>query len=327
MSRFFGLVFAACVLAIGTSASAQATNPDWPKSLTISTASPGGVIYVYGELIAQMLTQKLGVSVNPMPTQGSVHNIKLVEDGSMPLGIITAGVGLQAWNGSGDWTKGQKFRQMRALFPAYDQPFQFVALRRSGLSRLIDLDGKRVSAGPRAGPSGVYTAEILKAVGVSAQLTYGSFKTSAAGMLAGDYAAFAGFGGVPLPAIQELEAKEPVTFLKLSADEIGRVRKAIPEITSSKISGGAYRELTADYDTIGSFCFVIGRADLSDDFIYHLVKAVYENQRDLVRSLLNFAETVVENVDKNTFLPFHPGAIRYYREIGIKIPDALVPTN
>jgi TRAP transporter TAXI family solute receptor len=146
-------------------------------------------------------------------------------------------------------------------------------------------------------------------------------------MLAGDYAAFAGFGGVPLPAIQELEAKEPVTFLKLSADEIGRVRKAIPEITSSKISGGAYRELTADYDTIGSFCFVIGRADLSDDFIYHLVKAVYENQRDLVRSLLNFAETVVENVDKNTFLPFHPGAIRYYREIGIKIPDALVPTN
>ena len=125
MSRFFGFVFAACVLAIGTSASAQA-NPDWPKSLTISTASPGGVIYVYGELIAQMLTQKLGVSVNPMPTQGSVHNIKLVEDGSVPLGIITAGVGLQAWNGSGDWTKGQKFRQTRALFPAYDSPVPLV---------------------------------------------------------------------------------------------------------------------------------------------------------------------------------------------------------
>jgi uncharacterized protein len=54
---------------------------------------------------------------------------------------------------------------------------------------------------------------------------------------------------------------------------------------------------------------------------------VYENQRDLVRSSPVFAETVVQNVDKNTFLPFHPGAVRYYREIGIKIPDALVPTN
>src|ERR1700730_19087926 len=123
MFRFFGFVFAACLLAISTSTTVLAANPDWPKSLTISTASPGGVIYVYGELIAQMLTQKLGVSVNPMPTQGSVHNIKLVEDGSVPLGIITAGVGLQAWHGSGDWTKGQKLRQMRALFPAYDQPF------------------------------------------------------------------------------------------------------------------------------------------------------------------------------------------------------------
>src|ERR1700730_9706711 len=110
MSRFFGFVFAACVLAIGTSASAQA-NPDWPKSLTIRTASPGGVIYVYGELIAQMLTQKLGVSVNPMPTQGSVHNIKLVEEGSVPLGIITAG----------DWAAGlerQRRLDQRAKIPA-----------------------------------------------------------------------------------------------------------------------------------------------------------------------------------------------------------------
>jgi TRAP transporter TAXI family solute receptor len=327
MSKFFGFVFAACLLAIGASTSVPAAGPDWPKSLTISSASPGGVFYIYGELLAQMLTQKLGISVNSMPTGGSVHNIKLVEDGSMPVGIITMGVGLQGWNGSGDWTQGKKFRQMRALFPAYDSPFQFVALRQSGLIRLIDLDGKRVGVGPKAGAGALYAPEILKALGVSAQYISGSWEANVADVLAGNCAALLGFAGVPLPAIQQIEAKEPVTFLSLSADEVGQVRKAIPEITPSKIPGGAYKGLTADQNTIGIFIFVIGRADLSDDFVYHLVKAVYENQRDLVRSLPVFAETVVQNVDKDTFLPLHPGAIRYYREIGIKIPESLVPTD
>jgi len=327
MFRFFSFVFAACLLAIGASTSVPAAGPDWPKSLTISSASPGGVFYVYGELLAQMLTQKLGVSVNSMPTGGSVHNIKLVEDGSMPVGIITMGVGLQGWNGSSDWTKGKKFRQMRALFPAYDSPFQFVALRWSGLSRLIDLDGKSVGVGPKAGAGALYAPEILKALGVSAQYISGSWEANVAAILAGNYPALLGFAGVPLPAIQQLEAKEPVTFLNLSADEIGQVRKAIPEITPSKISRGAYKGLTADQSTIGIFIFVIGSADLPDDFIYHLVKAVYENQADLARRLPVFAETVVQNVDKNTFLPFHSGAVRYYREIGIKIPDELASMN
>jgi TRAP transporter TAXI family solute receptor len=327
MSRFFGFVFAICLPAIAGSTSAPAAGPDWPKSLTISSASPGGVFYVYGELLAQMLTQKLGLSVNSMPTGGSVHNIKLVEDGSMPVGIITMGVGLEGWNGSGDWTKGQKFRQMRALFPAYDSPFQFVSMRRSGLSRLIDLDGKRVGVGPKAGAGALYAPEVFKALGISAQYISGSWEANVADILAGNYTALAGFAGVPLPAIEQLEAKEPVTFLSLSADEIGRVRKAIPEITPSKIPAGVYKGLTEDQSTIGIFIFVIGRADLSDDFIYHLVKAVYENQRDLAKRLPAFAETVVQNVDKNTFLPFHTGAVRYYREIGIKVPDALVPTN
>jgi TRAP transporter TAXI family solute receptor len=100
-----------------------------------------------------------------------------------------------------------------------------------------------------------------------------------------------------------------------------------PGTTSSKIPGGTYRALTADYNTLGLFNFVIGRTDLSDDLVYQLVKTVYGNQRELVKRLPSAVETVVENVDKNTFLPFHPGAVRYYREIGISIRESLVPTN
>lgn len=63
----------ATLLAIGTSTSVPAAGPDWPKSLTLVTASPGGIYYVYGEALAQILTEKLGIAVNPLPTQGPIH--------------------------------------------------------------------------------------------------------------------------------------------------------------------------------------------------------------------------------------------------------------
>lgn len=118
MSRFIGFVFVACLLAI-TSTSVLAAGPDWPKSLTLVTAAPGGVYYIYGEELAQILTEKLGITVNPFPTQGPVHNVKLLDSAGAQLGMITMGVGLHGWNGTGNWTSGKKFRNMRALFPMY----------------------------------------------------------------------------------------------------------------------------------------------------------------------------------------------------------------
>ena len=66
---------------------------------------------------------------------------------------------------------------------------------------------------------------------------------------------------------------------------------------------------------------------LPDELVYQLVKAVFENQPRLVKATAAASDTLPQNVVKNNYLPFHPGAVRYYREIGIKIPDALVPTD
>src|SRR5260370_33222174 len=77
MSSVPRFVLAACLFAIATSSSVSAASPGWPKSLTIGTASPGGVSYVYGEALAQILTEKLGIAVNPLPAQSSVHNVRL----------------------------------------------------------------------------------------------------------------------------------------------------------------------------------------------------------------------------------------------------------
>ena len=327
MSRLMGLIFAACLLAIATSTTVPAANPDWPKSLTLGTASPGGIYYVYGEALAQILTEKLGIPVNPLPTQGTVHDVKLIEGGDAQLGMTTMGVALEGWNGTGNWTKGVRFRNMRALFPMYDTPFQAFVLRRSGITALAQLDKKRVAVGPRAGTGGTYIPVILKLLGISAETSFGSFDAMTAEIFSGRLDAFTTLTGAPMPAAQEAEAKEPVTFLGLSPEQIEAIRKAMPEFGPSKIAAGTYLSLDKDYDTIGMFNFAIGRADLPDDLVYQLVKAVFENQPRLVKATPAASDTLPQNVMKDTFLPFHPGAVRYYREIGINVPDALASTH
>ena len=97
--------------------------------------------------------EKLGIAVNPAPTQGPVHNVKLVDGGGAQLGMITMGVGLQGWNGTGDWTGGTRFRNMRALFPMYDTPFHAVALQRSGIATFAQLKRSASASGRRRAPA------------------------------------------------------------------------------------------------------------------------------------------------------------------------------
>jgi uncharacterized protein len=322
---FIGII--GLLFAIGTSTSVPAASPNWPKSLTLGTASPGGVYYVYGEALAQILTEKLGIAVNPFPTQGPVHNVKLVESGGVQLGLTTMGVGLQGWNGTGDWTKGQKFRNMRALFPMYDTPFQFVVWQRSETSTVAQLNHKNIGVGPRAGTGGTYIPEILKVLGISAEISYGSWNDMVTAFQVGKADALIAALGAPLPAFKTSEAKEPLKFISLSPEETEAIRKAMPELTPSTITAGTYSSLNKDYQTVGLYNFAIGQADLPDDLVYQLVKAVFENVPRLVKAASAASETLPKNVVKNTFMPFHPGAVRYYREIGISIPDSLVPTN
>jgi TRAP transporter TAXI family solute receptor len=327
MSRLIGLMLAAPLLAFATSIGVLAANPNWPKSITFGSGPPGGVYYVYGDALAQLLTEKLAIPVNPLPTQGSVHNIKLVESGGAQLGMITMGVGLQGWNGTGDWTGGKPFRNMRALFPMYDAPFQAVTLKRSGITTLAQLDRKRVGGGTFAGAGGTYVPAIMKVFGISAEISYGSFNDMANELLTGRVDTIWSLLGIPLPAVQDVEAKEPITFLCLSPDQMTAIRKAMPEFSPSTITAGTYRSLDKDCATIGVYNFAIGRADLPDDLVYQVVKAAFENQPRLLKATSTAHETLPQNADKDTFLPFHPGAVRYYREIGIKIPDSLAGTD
>jgi TRAP transporter TAXI family solute receptor len=237
------------------------------------------------------------------------------------------GVGLQAWKGDAEWTKQQQHRSIRALFPMYDTTFQFVVLRKSKIRTLAEMQGARVGVGPRAGTGGTYVPAMFKTLNVHAEIGNGSFADIATELVGGRFDAVILAGGAPFPAFRETESKEPLQFISLLPAEIQAVRTAMPELSLSRIPAGTYASLTADYETVGVYNFAIANANLPRTLAYAIVKTVHENQSELVKRHSAATETLPVNVEKNTFLPFHPGAVDYYREIGINVPKDLVPSG
>ena len=290
------------------------------EPIIIAAASPGGAYLPYGQGLARILTRELGQEVTAQSTQGPAQNVLLIERKQATLAFITIGVGLQAWNGS-DWTKGTQYRSMRVIFPMYDTAFQFVAAKHLRLNWLEDLVGLTIGAGPRAGTGGIYLPRIFNALDIKAALRFGAYDSMTSQLKSGDVEAIVFTAGVPTPALTELIAAESVDFVQPSADQIALIRKALPEISRSTVPSGTYSSLARDYQTVGLFNFAVAHKDVPDDLVYKIVKTVFDNREELVKAESSAKETVPANISRDEVLPLHPGAERYYREIGIPIPS------
>lgn len=327
MNRNIGRIAAALVATLfaASGAFAQAKpSPNWPKTLTLGTASVGGTYFVYGQVWASLVNEKLGTSISTQQTQGPNQNIILTDARQVDLGMTTMGVALQAWNGTGEWTKGTKYQNIRATFPMYDTPFHFITLEKSGIKSVKDLAGKKAGVGPRAGTCGTYFPLMFKALGVDATIRNGQASDMASNLQDGLIDAFPFCAGIPIAAYSEIETTNKVRFFTYTQEEIAKLKAALPELSDSIIPRGTYKQLAEDHKTVGVFNFGIAHKDLPEDLVYGVVKTVLENNPQMVKGHAAAKETVLANWDKNTFLPFHPGAVRYYREKGIKVPASLI---
>jgi len=319
------LAGAAGTLVIAGAAFAQATpNPAWPKTLTLGTASVGGTYFVYGQVWASLVNEKLGTNIGTQQTQGPNQNIILTDARQIDFGMTTMGVALQAWNGTGEWTKGKKYSNIRAMFPMYDTPFHFIAMKKAGINSVAQLAGKKVGVGPRAGTCGTYFPLMFKAIGIEPTVRNGQASDMAANLQDGLIDAFPFCAGVPIAAYSELETTNPVTFFTFTDDELKKIKAALPELSDSVIPKGTYKQQTADHKTVGLYNFAIAHKDVPDDLVYAVVKAVLENNPQMVKGHAAAVETLTANWNRNTFLPFHPGAVRYLKEKGYDVPAQLV---
>ena len=302
--------------AIATSAIAQ------PATMTLGTASAGGTYLVYGGVIADLLTDKAGIQVTTRQTQGPPQNVILVDEKKIELGMTTMGVALQALQGSGAWTKGKKFANIRALFPMYDTPMQCVALKKSGISGFRQLEGKTVGTGPKAGTAGTYFPLIFDALGMKPMIRNGPGTDMANQLGDGIIDAFCFGAGTPVPAFSQLDGEKEVVFFTWPSDDIAGIRGKIIEFSESLIPKGTYRQQPADQKTIGLYNFAIAHKDLPDSAAYAITKTVLENNARLVKGHPAARDTIAANATRNSFLPFHPGAVRYYREKGVRLDPA-----
>jgi uncharacterized protein len=294
-------------------------------TLTLGTASGGGTYFVYGEATAKVLTDKARLQVTPQQTQGPNQNIVLVDEKKLDLGMVTMGVALQAFTGTGTWTKGKKYENVRALYPMYDTPMQCVAFKKSGITRFKQLDGKTVGTGPKAGTAGTYFPMIFETLGLKVQTRNGQSNDMANLLRDGVIDAFCFGAGIPVPAFSELDTAQQVVFFTWTDDELAAIRKAMPEFSAALIPKGIYKQQTDDQKTVGLFNFSIANKDMSDNLAYTITKTILENNAAMIRAHAAAKETVAANAVRNTFLPFHPGAVRYYKEKGIKLDPATLP--
>jgi hypothetical protein len=293
-------------------AEVEAREPHWPPTLSIGTASAGGTYFVYGEALARILTRELKTTVWARPTEGPSENIKLIETGEIDLGFVTLGVAQQAWNGSGDWTNGVSYRQMRAIFPMYDTPFQFLVPRDSAILAAADLMDKRVGMGPSGGTTGIYMPQFFKVLQIDARLQTGNWAELAARLVDGSLDALAVAAGAPFPSFAELERKIKVRYLPLTPQQIVTLRLAMPELGPSLVAAGTYPSLLRHYFTVGLFNFAVARTTLPSDLVYAIVDAVFSCHEELLSDHAAAAETVPGNFTRNSFLPFHAGAAEWY---------------
>lgn len=311
-ARLSALMLIAVAAWPALSAQAWTAEPNWPASLTLATASPGGTYHAYGSGLAKMLTRVLGLLVVERTTQGPTENIQLIETGEAQIGFVTMGAALQGWNGTGDWTNGKTYRAMRAIFPMYDTPFHFIVSNESSVRSVAEMSGKRVGVGPEGGTAGIYIPKFMATLKIEASLVHGTWEDLASQLQRGEIDVIAAAVGAPFSAVAALDREKKAQFIPLSPDDIVALRLAMPELTPSIIPAGTYPSLLRRYDTVGLYNFAVVHKDLPSGLVYQIVDAVFANYDELVANHPAAAATIPANFVKNTFLPYHSGAARYY---------------
>lgn len=295
----------------------------WPSSLSIGTASQGGVYFVYGNGLAGFIGESLGVSSSGAVTGGPVQNATLVQSKEQDMGLVTMGPMLEAWNGKSVLAPGLEHKDVRALFAMYETPLQAITMRASGITKLADLQGKRISVGPAGSTADMYWRRILEALNIEAIISNAGASDSAGQLKDGMIDAFLFAAGIPTGAFSQLAAEADVITFSFSENELASTLQKFPEVAAYTIPANTYSVQKEGQNTVAMWNFVVVNKDMPDSLAYEVTKLALENQPRMVQIHASAKATVPENWDKNTFLPFHPGALRYYEEKGIQIPENL----
>ncbi len=297
--------------------------------LSIATGGTGGVYYPIGGGLAELITQHLdGYSAVAEVTGASVENLAYIHSGESDLALVLGDSAYQAYTGTGAF-EGRQVAGVRALASVYPNAVQIVVPAESSINSLADLAGQRVSVGAPGSGTEVNAQALLEGNGITyddlAAAQRFNFNETADAIRDGDIDAGIWSVGPPTGSIISLAVTRPIRLLSLTGEEIANAQSVEPIFAPYTLSAGAYEGVNEDTQTIGIPNALVVNDEMDEELAYELTKLLFERVEDLRAIHPAANDTTVEFSLGSSPIPLHPGAIRYYEEIGADVPDRLRP--
>ncbi len=312
-------------LVLAMSSSALATD-----YLVFSTGGTTGTYYAFGGEIAALLSKKVdGLDVTAQSSGGSKANILAIKEGEAEIAWTQNDVMSYAYQGTEDFG-GKPVECFSAIGSIYPEAVQLVVAKDSGITTVEDLKGKNVSVG--AVGSGVYfnAVQILEIAGLTLddiKPQYLNFNESADSFQNRQLDAFFIVSGFPNASIVDTALKREINIVSFDSDKMAQLQAKYPVYVTDVIPAGTYAGLDNDVTVPAVSSVLIVSNDLSEDLVYAMTKALFENADELTNAKKSYisAENAVKGVPTSptdaangvTIGSFHPGALRYYKEIGV----------
>ncbi len=315
MIRAISLVIASAALALGAHA----------QNLSIATGGTGGVYYPMGGGIAAVLSKHVpGMQATAEVTGGSVDNLKLVGTGKPYIGFTMTDAGQDAYKGENKFN-GNKL-PLKTLMVLYPNRMHVVTVEGRGINKMSDLKGKRVSTGSPGSATEVMAFRLIEAAGLDKDKDMNRERLGVAesvnAVKDGKIDAFFWVGGLPTAGVTDL-ANTPGTKLKLvdHADTVAAMNKKYGNLyVEDSIDKSIYRGMDTDNKQATVMNILVAHEKMDDKTAYNIVKTIFDKRDDLIavhKEAMNFK---LENQKASASpIPFHPGAVKYFAEKGVKV--------
>lgn len=312
-----GSIFAAAVALAGTPALAQ------QQFISIGTGGVTGVYYPTGGAICRLVNKdrkEHGIRCSVESTGGSVYNVNTIQGGELEFGVVQSDVQSNAVKGLSQWD-GKPFEALRAVFSIHPEPATLVVRADSGIASYADLAGKIVNIGnPGSGQRALWDSMAEAGIVSNDSLKLAAeLKPAETGqaLCDGKIDAYFYTVGHPSALIQETLSSCASGIADISGPDIESFISDKPYYRMATIAAGTYAGQDADAHTFGVGATLVTSADVSDEVVYTLVKAVFDNFDDFKKLHPAFANLKEEEMIKDGLsAPLHPGAEKYYKERG-----------
>lgn len=309
----------AVALLVALTGAAQAQN------LSIATGGTGGVYYPLGGGMAAALSKYVpGMQATAEVTGGSVANLQLIGTGKPYIALTMADATLDAYKGQDKFTG--KPVPVRTLMVLYPNRMHVVTITATGIKKIADLKGKRVSTGSGGSATEVMAFRVIEAAGLDKDKDMTRERLGVAESVNAlkdrKIDAFFWVGGLPTAAVTDLANSPGVTIQMIDhADLVPAMNKKYGNLyIKDTIPKRTYKGMTADNPQATVMNLLVASQSMDDKTAYNIVKALFDHQVDLVRVHAEAVNIKLENQKTEaSSIPWHPGAIKYFAERGIKI--------